>query len=146
VNYHLLWGIALLIRLVNAIFVAPRLQEPSATPTLEAVKEVVAIGAKPKVISGTCSEWMAAAGVPNSSNANYLITKESRCNPNSVNSSSGACGIGQALPCSKMGPVNPDGTSAVDPVGQLRWMNSYVLGRYGSWDAAAAFHQRNGWY
>ncbi len=41
VNYHLLWGIALLIRIINAIFVAPRLQEPSATPTLEAVKEVV---------------------------------------------------------------------------------------------------------
>jgi MFS family permease len=41
VNYHILWGIALLLRLVNAVFVAPRLREPSATPTLEAVKEVV---------------------------------------------------------------------------------------------------------
>ena len=41
VNYHLLFGMALLLRLYNAIFVAPRLQEPTATPTLEAVKEVV---------------------------------------------------------------------------------------------------------
>ncbi len=41
VNYHILFGIALLLRLVNAVFVAPRLQEPTATPTLEAVKEMV---------------------------------------------------------------------------------------------------------
>lgn len=41
VNYHLLFGLSMLVRLVNAVFVAPRLQEPSATPTLEAVKEVV---------------------------------------------------------------------------------------------------------
>jgi MFS family permease len=41
VNYHLLFGLALLLRLFNAVFVAPRLQEPTATPTLEAVKEMV---------------------------------------------------------------------------------------------------------
>lgn len=41
VNYHLLFAMALLLRLGNAMFVAPRLREPTATPTLEAVKEVV---------------------------------------------------------------------------------------------------------
>ena len=67
-------------------------------------------------------------------------------NPNAVNRSSGACGIGQALPCGKMGAVNSDGTSAVSPVGQMQWMHNYVIGRYGSWEAAAAHHNATGWY
>lgn len=114
--------------------------------TEQPVEQVEVIGVKAKPISGTCSEWMAAAGVPSTNSVNYLIAKESHCNPNALNRSSGACGIGQALPCSKMGPVNPDGTSAVSPVGQMQWMNSYVIGRYGSWDAAAAHHRAMGWY
>lgn len=123
-------------------------KEIASVTTQEPVKEIVVVGTKftAPVISGTCSDWMAAAGVPNSGSANYLIAKESGCNPLSVNRSSGACGIGQSLPCSKMGPVNPDGTSAVSPVGQMAWMNSYVMGRYGSWEAAAAHHQARGWY
>ena len=117
----------------------------SATKT-PAKKQVEIIGAKVAAITGTCGEWMAAAGVANTSSANYLIGKESGCNPRSRNRSSGAGGIGQALPCGKMGAVNPDGTSAVSPVDQMRWMNSYVMGRYGSWDAAAAHHRARGWY
>ncbi len=111
-----------------------------------AKRQVEIIGTKVAPISGTCSEWMAAAGVVSTNNVNYLISKESGCNPRAVNRSSGACGIGQALPCSKMGGVNPDGTSALSPVDQMRWMNSYVMGRYGSWDAAAAHHRAKGWY
>jgi len=121
-------------------------KEIQSVVTEQPTEQVEVIGAKTKAITGSCGEWMAAAGVPNSTSANYLIAKESGCNPNSVNKSSGACGIGQSLPCSKMGPVNADGTSAVDPVGQMRWMHNYVMGRYGSWDAAAAFHRSHGWY
>lgn len=82
--------------------------------------------------TGSCAEWMAAAGIPNSVAANKLIGGESGCRPGAVNPSSGACGIPQALPCSKM-PC-----SLSDPVCQLKWMNSYVAGRYGSWDNAYA--------
>ena len=121
-------------------------QMVNSVTTKEAVKQVEVIGAKVQAITGTCGEWMAAAGVPNTDDANYLIARESHCNPNSVNRSSGACGIGQALPCSKMGPVNADGTSAVDPVGHMTWMNNYVLSRYGSWAAAANHHRLMGWY
>ena len=32
------------------------------------------------------------------------------------------------------------------PANQERVADSYVAGRYGSWDAAWAFHQANGWY
>src|SRR5690606_22526906 len=40
VNYHFLFLISLGLRLVNATFVAPLLQEPEAVGTLDTVKEV----------------------------------------------------------------------------------------------------------
>lgn len=88
--------------------------------------------------SGTCLEWMLKASISDIETASILIAKESGCNPNAINPRSGACGIPQALPCSKMG--------LIDPVGQLVWMQTYVYQRYGTWDAALAFHLRNGWY
>jgi len=71
-------------------------------------------------------------------NAAELIRRESGCNPNAVNKSSGACGIPQALPCSKLG------TS--DPVQQIKWMQDYTIRRYGSWANAVQFHNKMGWY
>lgn len=97
-------------------------------------------------VSGTCAEWIAAAGIGDVASAAELIRRESGCNPNAVNRSSGACGIGQSLPCSKMGPVNSDGTSAVSPVEQMIWMQNYVMRRYGSWGAAIAWHNTHNWY
>ena len=89
-------------------------------------------------VNGTCASWIAAAGVTDVTNAMILINRESGCNPNAVNRSSGACGIPQALPCSKLG------TS--DPVAQILWMQNYVFARYGSWANAVAFHNSHGWY
>ena len=82
--------------------------------------------------SGSCVDWMAAAGIPDMYSTHKLIINESGCNPNAVNPSSGACGIPQALPCSKIAHCG------VEPVCQLRWMDQYVKGRYGSWDGALA--------
>lgn len=90
--------------------------------------------------SGGCADWMAQAGVTDVANATWLINKESGCNPSAINSSSGACGIAQELPCGK------SGCSLGDGVCQIRWMQSYVLSRYGSWGAAVAFHQSHNWY
>lgn len=92
----------------------------------------------PVAVTGSCGEWMAAAGVTDPANAYILIMRESGCNPNALNRSSGACGIPQALPCSKLG------TS--DPVAQIRWMSSYVQSRYGSWANAVAHSNATGWY
>ncbi len=91
-------------------------------------------------VSGTCSEWLAQAGVSDVANATWLINKESGCNPNAVNRSSGACGIAQELPCGKSGCSLGDGAC------QIRWMQQYVNARYGSWAGAVAFHQAHGWY
>lgn len=54
-----------------------------------------------------------------------LVAKESGFNPYAVNISSGACGIGQALPCEKMQ------CDLGDVQCQATWMATYIQGRYG---------------
>lgn len=71
-----------------------------------------------------------------------LIARESSFNPEAVNPSSGACGLGQALPCEKMQcEVSEDDADC-----QLEWIKEYVESRYGDAQTALAFHDRNGWY
>ena len=91
-------------------------------------------------VSGTCAEWIQAAGIKDVGNAVELIRRESGCNPNAVNKSSGACGIAQELPCGKSGCKLGDGAC------QVAWMNRYTLARYGSWSAAVAHHNAKNWY
>lgn len=67
-----------------------------------------------------------------------LWMKESGWNPNSVNNSSGACGIPQAYPCSKI----TDKSAA----GQITWGLNYIKGRYGTPSAAWAYFLRNNSY
>lgn len=109
----------------------------------QAVKQVV----KPKparapvrTFGGNCDSWIAGAGITDLVNARELIGRESGCNPYARNPSSGACGVAQELPCGKSGCALGDGAC------QVRWMNGYVLGRYGSWSAAVAFHNANNYY
>lgn len=63
-----------------------------------------------------------------------LWMKESGWNPNSVNNGSGACGIPQAYPCSKI----KDKSAA----GQIKWGLDYIKGRYGTPSAAWAHFLR----
>nr|WP_179435444.1 transglycosylase SLT domain-containing protein [Microbacterium pseudoresistens] len=91
---------------------------------------------------GAPAEWMAAAGIAESDwgYVDYVVSRESGWNPNATNSSSGACGLVQALPCSKV-PGN-----GYDPVDNLRWANGYATGRYGSWAGAYQFWVNNHWW
>lgn len=91
---------------------------------------------------GAPAEWMAAAGIAESDwgYVDYVVSRESGWNPNATNKSSGACGLVQALPCSKV-PGN-----GYDPVDNLRWANGYATGRYGSWAGAYAFWTKNHWW
>lgn len=41
VNYHVLFALSMVIRLINTTFVAPRMCEPASTGTLDTVKEIV---------------------------------------------------------------------------------------------------------
>jgi len=107
----------------------------------QAVLASVRVVQAPRIVfTGNCASWVAQAGIADTASAFTLIQKESGCNPNSVNRSSGACGVAQELPCGKSGCQLGDGAC------QVAWMNRYVMGRYGSWSAALQFHLRNNWY
>ena len=91
---------------------------------------------------GAPADWMNAAGIAESDRqyVDYIVTRESGWNPNATNPTSGACGLVQALPCSKV----PG--SGYDPVDNLRWADGYATGRYGSWANAYAFWTSNHWW
>lgn len=91
---------------------------------------------------GEPAEWMSAAGIASSDwgFVDYIVTRESGWNPNATNPSSGACGLVQALPCSKV-PGN-----GYDPIDNLRWANGYATSRYGSWGDAYNFWVNNSWW
>lgn len=67
-----------------------------------------------------------------------LWNRESNWNPNAKNRSSGACGIPQALPCSKI----PD----MSTQGQIEWGLQYIESRYGNPSNAWRFWLSHGWY
>lgn len=73
----------------------------------------------------------------------YIVSKESNWNPNAQNAS-GAYGLCQALPGSKMASAGSDW--ATNPVTQLRWCNGYAVGKYGSWSAAYSFWVSHRWW
>jgi hypothetical protein len=60
------------------------------------------------------------------------------------NKSSGAYGIVQALPASKMRSHGDD--YRTNPITQVRWGMDYIEKRYGSPCDALAFHDIKGWY
>ena len=70
--------------------------------------------------------------------------KESGWNERSENTSSGAYGIPQALPASKMAAYGDD--YRTNPVPQIKWGLMYIKGRYSTPCGAWSFWQANGWY
>jgi uncharacterized protein YabE (DUF348 family) len=98
------------------------------------VTEVKVVGTSLSGIKGD----MALAGIaPGDYNyVDYIVSHESGWNPGASNPS-GAYGLCQALPGSKMSSAGADW--ATNPITQLRWCNGYAVGRYGSW-ASAYYH------
>lgn len=70
-----------------------------------------------------------------------LWSRESEWNPYCENPSSGAYGIPQALPGSRMGVGWRD-----DPAAQIRWGCQYILQRYGTPESAWAHELAYGFY
>lgn len=91
-----------------------------------------------------CHAWAAQAGMSLNQSAIKLLERESKCSPTAWNASSGAGGIPQALPFSKTGCKLEMSDSAA--VCQLQWFRSYVVNRYGSYEAALAHSYANNWY
>jgi hypothetical protein len=73
-----------------------------------------------------------------------LWNKESGWNTYASNSSSGAYGIPQALPGSKM--ASAGGDWATNPATQITWGLGYISGRYGTPCGAWGHSQSVGWY
>ncbi len=83
-----------------------------------------------------------ANAAPAGSNAAkmFIYMHESGNNPGSINKSSGACGLGQALPCAKMG------CSLSDYACQDAFFTRYMQSRYGTWENAMAFWLAHKWW
>ena len=73
-----------------------------------------------------------------------LWKKESGWNHRAANPSSGAYGIPQSLPGSKMASEGSDWKS--NPATQIKWGLGYIEGRYGSPCSAWSHSQNVGWY
>lgn len=73
-----------------------------------------------------------------------LWTRESGWNPAAENPSSGAFGIPQSLPGSKMASAGADW--ATNPATQIEWGLGYIRDRYGSPCGAWGHSESYGWY
>ncbi len=73
-----------------------------------------------------------------------IVDHESGWNYKAVNPSSGAYGLFQALPASKMSTAGADWQT--NPATQIKWGLNYMEGRYGSPCGAWDFWQANHWY
>jgi Transglycosylase SLT domain len=75
---------------------------------------------------------------------NNIIMRESKWDINATNPSSGAYGIPQALPGSKMATIASDWRT--NPATQIIWGIEYMKDRYGSPCSAWGFKSSHGWY
>ncbi len=91
-------------------------------------------------------QLMQEAGIPPEDwgATDYIVSHESSWNPTAVNPTSGATGLCQALPASKMASAGDDYMS--NPVTQLRWCHDYAESRYSGWWSAFAFWKANRWW
>lgn len=96
-------------------------------------------------LTGDHRALMRRAGIPASwfDAINFIVSHESGWRVNATNPSSGAYGLPQALPGSKMASAGSDWRT--NPVTQLKWMKGYVS-RYGGGPGAAAFWKSHHWY
>jgi hypothetical protein len=118
------------------------LQEKSQIP--------VASTEKVQLPSGSHQDWMTAAGIQPSDfgYVDYIVSHESGWNPCAFNPGKSdcnatpttACGLVQALPCSKLGK------DWQNPVNALKWGDTYAKARYGGWAKAYAFWVAKHWW
>lgn len=113
--------------------------QAAAAAAKTARKRVIHPVTRPVYVPGSHDDWMREAGIVESDfgYVNYIIDHESGWACTKWNyAGSGAYGLGQALPASKMAAFGAD--YMTNPVTQLKWANAYAVGRYGSWASAYA--------
>lgn len=138
---------------IELIKIEPNIRTTTRTTktTKKTTKKVVKTTKKAvvkKVVTSSVSEYQEFAkqyGNYDTTQMNCLINlwnHESGWNPNSVNKKSGACGIPQALPCSKIKKVERSN----DWKAQIRWGIKYINYRYKNPCGAWKHFQNKNWY
>ena len=129
------------------------IQEPVNKIVQVQSKVVTSRSATRTAISGSVAEYQAyAAQMCNSygwTQTDYeclvkLWNRESGWNPNAYNASSGAYGIPQAMPGSKMASAGSDYQTNYQT--QINWGLGYIKSRYGNPQNAWNHSQASGWY
>lgn len=132
------------------VYVKPK---PTPTPTPQAASSGSGAGWRPPFATpdpGTAQaiayDMVKARGLGDDQFACLvaLWNKESGWRVNAYNAGSGAYGIPQALPGSKMATAGADWET--NPATQITWGLGYIGGRYGTPCGAWDHSQRTGWY
>ena len=103
--------------------------------------------AAPTVASAAQAQSIAHRMIPNAAQYNAfskIVEHESGWNIGATNASSGAYGLVQALPGSKMASAGSDWKT--NPATQIKWGLDYMNSRYGSPVGAWNFWQTHHWY
>lgn len=122
---------------------------PSAKPHSSIVKPVEATGGYTYSKYANRPHYGAVlaglkARFTNWEDAAELESHEGMFQPEVINPISGACGLPQALPCSKLSSKCPIDETGIDC--QLDWMKDYIADRYGTVSNALKFRLANNWY
>lgn len=117
---------------------------PVARPLTTATSHAAVISHPTSTVSGSVQQIAAQVFGAQYGCAAAIITRESGWRVSATNPSSGAYGLAQALPGSKMATAGADWRT--NPATQLTWMRGYVDSRYGGACGAWAFWQAHSWY
>ena len=123
-------------------------------------RRVVDAGRPPQEHYGLARSWSASSIIPESERsdllravgvsqsdwdyASYIVNRESNWRLGAMNPTSGAYGLCQSLPATKMASAGSDWRT--NPITQLQWCHDYAQRRYGGWAQAYGFWRRNSWW
>jgi hypothetical protein len=127
--------------------VTPTLAPTGFVPAGDGSSNLVPANSSPKALGQSLAQSMGWTGTA-WNDLDKLWTRESGWNPKAKNPSSGAYGIPQALPYTKMPkaawPESAGGSS--DARTQIFWGLEYIKSRYGSPIVAWSHEQQHNWY
>ncbi|MFD7130226.1 transglycosylase SLT domain-containing protein [Streptomyces sp. NPDC059894] len=138
-----------------SVSVIRRIASPKKTLTAVAVAAATAgmaltaapAQAAPATASASEAQAIARQMIPDAAQFNAfskIVQHESNWDVDATNASSGAYGLVQALPGSKMAAAGSDWKTNAKT--QIKWGLDYMNSRYGSPTGAWSFWQANGWY
>lgn len=110
-------------------------------PQASVIQKTYDLSAIQQIAYDLCQQAFGSGQYPYLAN---IVRVESGWRVNATEPTSGAYGLGQALPASKMAAYGSD--YRTNPETQLRWLLAYIAGRYGTPEAAWSFHLSHGWY